>query len=120
MAKRKHNKKSSRKKGKHPGIIRTLREGRPLSIELFRRHGWFILIALVIVIALIGQRYSNQTKMEEIKKLNKELALKQSIQINEKAKYMTLIRENRMRQLLRDRHLDLEFPEQPPYVIPKN
>lgn len=120
MAKKQRHKKSKSPKGKSPGVIRTLREGRPLSIELFRRHGWLILIAVVVVIALIGQRYTNQTKMEEIKKLNKELELQKSIQVNEKASYMSLIRENEMRRLLREKHLDLDYQEQPPYVISRD
>lgn len=110
--------KKRKNKSKTPGP--SLLHGRLLSLELFKRHGWFIIIALVVVIALIGQRYTNQTKMEEIKRLNKELELQQSIQINEKANYMSLIRENEMRRLLREKHLDLDYQEQPPYVIPKD
>lgn len=101
-------------------MLRTLREGRLLNLEMFRRHGWLILIATVVIIALIGQRYTNKTKMEQIKKLNDELALQQSIQINEKAKYMSLIRENEMRRLLKEKKLDLDYQEQPPYVIPRD
>lgn len=118
MAKKKTKKTARKGKAKSPGIIRTLREGRPLSIELFKRHGWLILITVVVVIALIGQRYTNQTKMEEIKKLTKELELQESIQLNEKAGYMSLIRENEMRRLLREKHIALDYQEQPPYVIP--
>lgn len=116
------NKKSRTRKPvpKPPHTIKTLREGRLLSIELFKRHGWLILIATVVVIALIGQRYTNQTKMEEIKRLNKELELAKSIQINEKAEYMSLIRENEMIRLLHEQHLDLDYQEQPPYVIPRD
>ena len=88
MAKKKTKKTKSKKKVKSPGFFGTITGGRLLSLELFKRHGWFILIALVVIIALIGQRYTNQTKMEEIKKLNKELELQQSIQLNEKASYI--------------------------------
>lgn len=115
------NKKAKQDNKKHsPGMLRTLREGRLLNLEMFRRHGWLILIATVVIIALIGQRYTNKTKMEQIKKLNDELALQQSIQINEKAKYMSLIRENEMRRLLKEKKLDLDYQEQPPYVIPRD
>jgi len=107
-------------KKRRRGMLRTLREGRLLSLEMFRRHGWLIIIAMVVIIALIGQRYTNQTKMEQIKKLDKELALQQSIQINEKAKYMSLIRENEMRRLLKEKKLDLDYQEQPPYIIPRD
>ena len=51
-----------------------MREGTPLSIDFFKRHAWFILIAMVVVIALIGQRYTNKSKMREIRELTKELA----------------------------------------------
>lgn len=120
MVKKKADKKPKKEKKKTPGIFGTITGGRLLSLELFKRHGWLILIALVIVIAMIGQRYTNQTKMEEIKSLHKELELQQSIQLNEKAEYMSLIRENEMRRLLREQHLDLDYQEQPPYVIPRD
>ena len=103
--------------GKRGTVAHDIREGRVLSLSFFKRHAWFIIIALVVVIALIGQRYSNQTKAREIRKLNKELALEKSRQINEKAAYMSLIRENTMRQLLREKHLDLDYRDKPPYVL---
>ncbi len=120
-------KKSNIKNGKdatksaRPGnLIRHLREGRLLSVSLFKRHGWLIFIATVVAIALMGQRYSNQTKMENIKKLNAELALEKSILINEKAEYMSLIRENALKELMRRHNLDLDYQEQPPYEIPRD
>lgn len=91
-----------------------------VSLELFKRHGWFIFIATVIIIALIGQRYTNQTKMEEIKRLEKQLATSKSIEINEKARYKSLIRENEMRKLLRERNLDLDYQQQPPYILTRD
>lgn len=98
----------------------TLREGRPLSVDFFKRHAWFILIAMVAVIALIGQRYTNKSKMREIKSLDKELAFERSQQLNEKALYMSLIRENAMRDLLRKKNLDLDYQEQPPFELHRN
>lgn len=110
------NKRTSTRTAK-PRVARTFREGRILSVEMFKRHAWFILIVVVSIIALMGQRYTNQTKMLKIKQLDKELALEQSVHIYEKARYMSLIRENEMRQLLREKHLDLDYQEQPPYKI---
>lgn len=110
------NKRTSTRTAK-PRVARTFREGRILSVEIFKRHAWFILIVVVSIIALMGQRYTNQTKMLKIKQLDKELALEQSVHIYEKARYMSLIRENEMRQLLREKHLDLDYQEQPPYKI---
>lgn len=120
MAKKtKNNNKNNRNNTRtaKPRVVRTFREGRILSVEMFKRHAWFILIVVVSIIALMGQRYTNQTKMLKIKQLDKELTLEQSIHINEKANYMSLIRENEMRKLLREKHLDLDYQEQPPYKI---
>lgn len=122
MTAKTEDKAKKKRKGKSisHGNMRTIIDGRVVSIELFKRHGWFILIAVVSIIALIGQRYSNLTKLERIKELNAELELNTSIQINEKAEYMSLIRENEMRKLLKQRHLDLDYQEQPPYIIHKD
>ncbi|MBD5232228.1 MAG: hypothetical protein K2M14_00215 [Muribaculaceae bacterium] len=91
--------------------------GRLLSLEFFRRHAWFILIAVVVVLALIGQRYTNQSKRQKIKQLETQLSIAKSDQISCKARYMSLIRENEMRRLLRANHLDLDYQEQPPFVL---
>lgn len=94
-----------------------LREGRPVSITFFRRHAWLILISVVIVLALIGQRYSNQDKRLQIKRLEESLATAESELVAQKASYMSLIRENEMRRLLRSHRIDLDYQEQPPFVI---
>ncbi len=112
--KKKSRKAASSRKG---FWLRSMREGTPLSIYFFKRHAWFILIAMVVVIALIGQRYTNKSKMREIRELTKELAFEKSRHINHKAQYMSLIRENEMRRLLREKHLDLDYQEQPPYEL---
>lgn len=112
--KKKSRKAASSRKG---FWLRSMREGTPLSIDFFKRHAWFILIAMVVVIALIGQRYTNKSKMREIRELTKELAFETSRHINHKAQYMSLIRENEMRRLLREKHLDLDYQEQPPYEL---
>lgn len=98
-------------------IIRIVKDGRPLSLDFFRNHAWLILISVVVVLALIGQRYSNQSKMVQIKRLEKELAKSKSNQVARKAEYMSLIRENEMRRLLRTHNLDLDYQEQPPFTI---
>ncbi|MCM1318898.1 MAG: FtsL-like putative cell division protein [Muribaculaceae bacterium] len=113
-------KKNTKNTAPQTGQINSILKGRMVSLELFKRHGWFIFIATVIIIALIGQRYTNQTKMEEIKRLEKQLATSKSVEINEKARYKSLIREHEMRKLLRERKLDLDYQQQPPYIIPRD
>lgn len=116
----KKNKKSTirtTEKSRHISESRSVWSGRLLSLEFFRRHAWFILISVVVVLALIGQRYTNQSKRLKIKRLEVKLATAKSDQVASKARYMSLIRENEMRKLLRKNNLDLDYQEQPPFVL---
>lgn len=97
--------------------INELRAGRSISVEFFKNNAWLILIIVVAVIALIGLRYKNKTKMEEIKRLTTELKRAESDKLQQKSAYMSLIRETEMRHMVREKGLPLEFQEQPPYEL---
>lgn len=104
-------------KKKTPGWVAELRYGQSISIEFFRANAWLIMVIVVVVIALMGLRYKTSTRMEEIKKLTSELQLAESTMLDEKSKYMTLVRETEMKKMVHDRGLHLEFQEQPPYIL---
>lgn len=110
----------NKKKRKRTGLWYVIRDGRSMSLTFFKRNGWLILLAMVAVIWLISQRYSNQSRMEEIKGLEKELRRAESRQLDAKAEYMSLIRESRMRQLMDSNNLRISYQEQPPYILPSN
>lgn len=97
--------------------VSEMRQGRTISVDFFKKNAWLLIIILVSVIALIGLRYKTKTKMEEIKRLTTELSKAESNKLQEKAKYMSLIRETEMRKMVREKGLPLEFQEQPPYEI---
>lgn len=97
--------------------VQEFRYGRSISVEFFKSNAWLLLIIVVAVIALIGLRYKTKTKMAEIKRLNIELARAESNKLQEKAAYMSLIRETEMRKMVREKGLPLEFQEQPPYEL---
>lgn len=97
--------------------LKELRYGRSISVEFFKTNAWLMVIIVVVVIALIGLRYKTMTKMAEIKRLNIELARVESQKLQEKAAYMSLIRETEMRRMVREKGLPLEFQEQPPFEI---
>ena len=97
--------------------VNEFRYGRSISVEFFKSNAWLLLIIVVAVIGLIGLRYKTKTKMSEIKRLNTELARAESNKLQEKAAYMSLIRETEMRRMLREKGLPLEFQEQPPYEL---
>lgn len=110
----------NKKQKKNPGgssWVNELRYGRSLSVEFFKQNAWLLLIIVVSMLALMGLRYKTKTKMAEIKKLNIELQRAESEKLQEKASYMSLIRETEMKKMVHERGLNLEFQEQPPYEL---
>lgn len=111
---------AAKKKKENKGVyswVNEFRYGRSISVEFFKSNAWLLLIIVVAVIGLIGLRYKTKTKMSEIKRLNTELARAESNKLQEKAAYMSLIRETEMRRMVREKGLPLEFQEQPPYEL---
>ncbi|MDE6511813.1 MAG: hypothetical protein K2L00_06960 [Muribaculaceae bacterium] len=94
-----------------------LREGRAVSLEFFKRNAWIIIAIITALIAVMGLRYRTKTRMTEIKQLNRELERAESEKLNEKAWYMTLIRETELTRLTTEKRLGLRYQEEPPVVI---
>lgn len=122
MAKEDKEKKKKRSGGepskpRSAGWLGELRYGRMVSLEFFKSNAWLLIVAIVMVISLMGLRYKTKTKMGEIKQLSIELQRAESLKLQRKAEYMSLIRETEMRKLVEEKGLDLEFQEQPPYEI---
>ena len=106
-----------KKRKQTPSWLVDFRYGRSLSRDFFRKNAWFFMVFVVAMLSLIGLRYKNKTKMMEIKKLNIELKQAESSKLQEKAAYMSLIRESEMKRLVEDKGLGLQFQEQPPYEV---
>lgn len=117
MAKEKKKKKVQDKKTHSTGWMSELRYGRSVSLEFFKTHAWLMVIFVVAVISLMGLRYKTKTKMSEIKQLTKELQRVESEKLQEKARYMSLIRETEMRKMVAEKGLDLQYQDQPPYEL---
>lgn len=94
-----------------------LRYGRSLSVDFFKKNAWLLLIILVAILSLIGLRYKTKTKMAEIKRLTVELQRAESSKLQEKASYMSLIRETELQRLVQEQGLGLQFQEDPPYEL---
>lgn len=112
--------KSEKKSRRGNTLLDDIRKGESISLLYFRRNAWLMVTIVVAVLALIGLRYRTMTKMVEINRLNRELAKSQSVKLQEKAAYMTLIRETEMQRLTQSRGLGLTFQDQPPYEIVKD
>ena len=118
--KKRNNKVKKEKKPKTSrgySLISDVRYGRSMSVEFFKKNAWLLMIFVVSMLALMGLRYKTKTKMEEIKKLSAELQIAESSKLQEKAAYMSLIRETEMRRLVEETGLGLEFQEQPPFEL---
>lgn len=113
--KEKKQKKSSRPN--HHGWMSELRYGRSLSLEFFKTHAWLMIIFVVIVISLMGLRYKTKTRMSEIQQLTVALQRARNTKLQEKATYMSLIRETEMRRMVNEKGFDLVFQDQPPYEL---
>ncbi len=95
----------------------SLRSGRAISLEFFKRNAWLLIAILTALIGVMGLRYRTKTRMAEIKLLNRELQRAESDKLHEKAWYMTLIRETELTRLTTEKHLGLRYQEEPPVVI---
>ena len=104
-------------KGVPKDLMNDMRYGRSLSLEFFKQNAWILMIFVVAIIALMGLRYKTKTKMEEIKQLTVELQRAESSKLQEKAAYMSLIREAEMKKLVEQQHLGLQFQEFPPFEL---
>lgn len=116
-AKSKASEKGTRARKAAADWFSDMRYGKTVSVSFFKNNAWLLIIFIAIVLALMGMRYKTKTKMEEIKKLEKELVQSESDKLREKAAYMSLIRETEMMRLVNKNHLGLIFQEQPPYEI---
>ena len=118
MAKSKQsNNNKKEKKRPTPAWVSDMRYGRSLSVEFFRKNAWLLMVFVVAILSLMGLRYKTKTKMEEIKRLTVELQRAESSKLQEKAAYMSLIRETEMKRLVQEQGLGLQFQEFPPYEL---
>lgn len=103
------------------GLVRRgtddLRFGKSVSLDFFKRNAWMLLAILTALISVMGLRYRTKTRMAEIKQLTIDLNRAESAKLQEKASYMTLIRETEMTRLTARKRLGLQYQEEPPVEI---
>ena len=87
-------------------------QGRFFSLDFFKRNAVYI-IAMVI----IANKFVCQSSMEEVLKLKTELANAQTDLVNASARYNSMIRESEMTKLMREKHIGLSAPMEPPYQL---
>lgn len=98
-------------------LLKNVKKGKGVSSDFFKRHGWLVIFFMVVILVLTGMRYRTKVYMMQIKKLRTELKQAENERIEEKALYMSMIREQDMVELARRYELGLSFPVKPPYVL---
>lgn len=116
-SKEKSDKKKNNNKRPAPAWVSDVRYGRSLSVDFFKHNAWLLMVFVVAILSLMGLRYKTKTKMEEIKRLTVDLQRAESSKLQEKAAYMSLIRETEMKRMVEESGLGLEFQEFPPYEL---
>lgn len=124
MAKKKDGKSPKERKGFGRAVKNSLkkntdgiRSGQAVSLEFFKRNAWIIIAIMTALVGVMGLRYRTKARMTEIKQLNRELQRAESYKLQEKARYMTLIRETELTKLTAEKNLGLKYQEEPPVVI---
>lgn len=98
-------------------ILRQIMYGRVVNSDFFARN-WMgmVLLAFVLLIYISG-KYTCQTKMEEIRRLEHKLEVVMAERVSVRSSYMSRIRESAMQQMVDTLHLNLSVQPYPPFVI---
>ena len=107
------------KKIKDDNLLVKLINGRLLSSDFFARHLKSVLLAILMVLIYITNRYQCLTRMEEIRRLEQELEVVETERIRVRSTYMSRIRESSMQEMVDTMHLNLRVQDQPPYRLSK-
>ena len=111
MSEKKNKTMAGRKAGKD--II----QGRFFSLDFFKRNAVYIIALVVMALAYIANKFVCQSSMQEVMTLKTELSNAQTDLVNASARYNSMILESEMTSLMRERHIDLSAPQEPPYQL---
>ena len=112
MSEKKQNRSSNRKKAGKDII-----QGRFFSLDFFKRNAKYIVLLVVMALAYIANKFECQRSMQELLSLKTDLADAQTDLVNSSAKYNSMILESEMSKLMREKHLGLGAPLEPPYEL---
>ena len=89
-------------------------QGRFFSLDFFKRNAVYIIAMVIMALAYIANKFVCQSSMQEVMTLKVELANAQTDLVNASADYNSMILESEMTKLMREKHLGLEAPNDPP------
>lgn len=97
-------------------ITRTI-YGRVLSVQFFKRHWLAVFMGVMLIMIYISNKYSFQTRIEQVNSLRSELGVIRTEFIRERSMYMSAVRERAMRARLDSIGLNLTYQVQPPFRL---
>ena len=92
-------------------------QGRFFSLEFFKHNAVYIIALVVMTLAYIANKFVCQSSMQEFMTLKTELANSQTDLVKASADYNSMILESEMSKLMRERHIGLSSPLDPPYEL---
>ena len=111
MSEKKNTTSSGKKAGKD------FIQGRFFSLEFFKHNAVYIIALVVMTLAYIANKFVCQSSMQEVMTLKTELANSQTDLVKASADYNSMILESEMSKLMRERHIGLSSPLDPPYEL---
>ena len=97
--------------------MRRLIYGQVVSSDLFARNWLALILGVFMVLAYISDKYSCQTKMEEVKRLTRQYEIVNAELVRCRSRYMGQIRESSMQAMVDSLNLNLRVQENPPYRL---
>ncbi len=117
QAKEKTKKRRSVAKKEVVKISRHLIFGDVMSSNFFKNNKFTIFIVIALLMAYITSKYECMTKMEEIRSLERELAIVKSKSLRERGLYRSSTRESVMQHRIDSIGLPLHKQRTPPFRL---
>lgn len=114
---KKTKKKRSAAKKEVVKMSRHLLFGDVVSSNFFKKNKFTIFIVIALLMAYITSKYECMTKMEEIRSLEKELAIVKSKSVRERGVYRSSTRESVMQHRIDSLGLQLRKQRTPPFKL---
>lgn len=99
-------------------ITGNITKGQVLSYHFFLRHWIGVCVVMGMILMSMANKYDCQRRITQIKSLQEDLVNAQNDRVSASAAYNSIIRESNMAQLIKQKNIDLQTPEQPPIELP--
>lgn len=99
--------------------LKGILQGRVISTEWIFKRWKRILVVTILIIIYISNRYTCQMKISEIGSLQRELVNIRYEALTISSELMGNSRQSQIKEMIKEKGLDLEESKQPPYKLSK-